>query len=437
MSYNKNIRGDYMKKSQLHTDNVTNFSYSHSDGERLIILAGNPNVGKSTLFNALTGLKQHTGNWSGKTVASAFGTYTQNGQKFLLADVPGCYSLKSHSADEVCAGNAICSPDADGVIVVCDAGAIERNLYLVLQICEAVHNVTMCINLADEAEKRGIHINCLRLQKELGIPVVKINARKKRGFERLFSSLPSKTSSRHITVSYGRKIEHAIGIMTSVLNGLPLFASDRYIALRLLENDKQMWKKIEEISEGDARLYSSLLGARHRAMNYLFECGIEENDLSEIVAINLVRTASRIAKSSVETVSDARPLAQKFADKILTGKYTGFLVMIFMLSVIFYITLKGANYPSAILSRTLFSLEGPLYSFLSSLHLSQKLCDMLVFGGYRVLAWVVSVMLPPMAIFFPLFTILEDVGYLPRVAFNLDKAFKKCNACGKQALTTS
>ncbi len=436
LSYNVNIRGDYMKKSQLKNDNANYLSYSHSEGEHLIVLAGNPNVGKSTLFNALTGLKQHTGNWSGKTVASAFGTYTQNGKKFILADVPGCYSLKSHSADEVCAGNAICSSEADGVIVVCDAGAIERNLNLVLQICEAVYNVTMCINLADEAEKKGIHIDYERLQKELGIPVVKINARKKRGFDNLFSNIPSKNTSRHITVSYGREIEKAIGMMTAALKGLPLFASDRYIALRLLENDKQIWEKIEKISFNDALIYSNIIAARHRAMNYLFECGIEENDLLEIIAINLVRTASRIAKSSVKTISDARTGAQRLTDKILTGKYTGFLIMLLMLSVIFYITLKGANYPSAFLSRTLLSLEEPLYRFLSSLHLAPKICDMLVFGGYRVLAWVVAVMLPPMAIFFPLFTVLEDIGYLPRVAFNLDKAFKKCNACGKQALTT-
>ena len=241
-----------MKKSQLKSDNANSFIFSRPEGERLIILAGNPNVGKSTLFNALTGLKQHTGNWSGKTVAQAFGTYDQNGQKFFLADVPGCYSLKSHSADEVCAKNAICSCDADGVIVVCDAGAIERNLNLVLQICEAVPNVTMCVNLIDEAEKRGIHINLNQLQKELGIPVVKINARKKKGFDNLFSSLPKEPPYRHIMVSYGREIEKAIGIMTVALKGLPLFASDRYIALRLLENDKAMWKKMEELSSGNA-----------------------------------------------------------------------------------------------------------------------------------------------------------------------------------------
>lgn len=412
------------------------FTCRKSDDERLIILAGNPNVGKSTLFNALTGLNQHTGNWSGKTVASAFGTYIQDGTKYILADVPGCYSLKAHSAEEVCAGNAICSPEADGVIVVCDAGAIERNLNLVLQICEAVHDVTMCINLADEAAKKGIEVNTAVLQKELGIPVVTINARKKRGFDKLFSAKPTIVGKRHISVSYGVHVEEALRIVTDSLKGMNLFVNERYIALRLLENDKSMWDRVERQCADDALRFASVVSSRHSAMNYLYEHDIEENDLSDIIAINLVRTASRIGKAAVTSRPDQQTPAGKLADRILTGKYTGFAIMFILLSLVFYITLKGANYPSDFLSRWLFGFERPLYRALRYIGLPVFVCDMLVYGGYRVLSWVVAVMLPPMAIFFPLFTILEDVGYLPRVAFNLDKAFKKCKSCGKQALTT-
>ncbi len=412
------------------------FSQDFSDEKKhLIILAGNPNVGKSTLFNALTGLNQHTGNWSGKTVSSAFGTYAQDGEKYILADVPGCYSLRANSEDEVCAANAIYSDETDAVIVVCDAGALERNLNLVLQICEAVPNVLMCVNLADEALKDGIKIDMKLLEKELKIPVVKINARKKKGFSELFSSLPEEKHKRHICVSYGNDIEKAIRIVEKPLGKLSLFASDRYISVRLLENDERIWKRVKRICEEENYPFSNITDAYKNALDYLSAVGICEDDISDIIAINIVRTASRISKKAVSVTKKEKTLSKTF-DSILTGKISGFAIMLALLSLVFYITLKGANYPSAYLSKVLFSLETPLYRVLEFLKLPTLFCDMIVFGGYRVLAWVVSVMLPPMAIFFPLFTLLEDVGYLPRVAFNLDKAFKKCKTCGKQALTT-
>jgi len=426
---------DFKNKLCKKAQTVTADFAEKQEVARLLILAGNPNVGKSTLFNAYTGLRQHTGNWSGKTVASAFGSYSLGGNKYILADVPGCYSLKTHSAEEECAENAICSMCADGVIVVCDAGALERNLNLVLQICEASPNVTVGINLADEAEKDGIIVDIQKLKKLLGVPVVKINARKKRGLEALIASVDS-NNGRPLRVSYGAKIEKAARMVASSLSGISLFANDRYVALRLLENDSNMWQRIEEAYGDNTIKYNSVVAARNRAMNFLYENGIEESDLADIIAVNLLRTANRVCKSSVCSSKASRSARISLADRILTGKVTGFAVMMLLLSLVFYITLKGANYPSQWLSDALLSAEPYLYSFLTMLRLPVWARSMLVYGGYRVLSWVVGVMLPPMAIFFPLFTILEDVGYLPRVAFNLDRAFKGCGACGKQALTT-
>ena len=334
--------------------------------DKVVALAGNPNVGKSTLFNALTGLNQHTGNWPGKTVASAQGYCRFNGQGYVLVDLPGCYSLMAHSAEEEIAGDFIRHEEPDAVIVVCDAVCLERNLNLVLQIMEITPNVVVCVNLMDEAEKKSIEIDTTALSKLLGVPVVGTAARSRKGLDSLMDAVST----------------------------LPLNSAVRY--------------KVD---------YPEYINS--------------EDDIVQ----SLVKSAEALSREAVVYRNKAYDKKDRAIDKILTSKLTGFPLMFLALLSIFWITIIGANYPSELIAGGLFWFEDRLLELFARLRAPELVTGILVLGVYRVLAWVVSVMLPPMAIFFPLFTLLEDSGYLPRVAFNLDKAFKKCRACGKQALT--
>ncbi len=406
----------------------------YSKNSRNIVLAGNPNVGKSTLFNALTGLKQHTGNWTGKTVDCACGVYNCGDKSYLLTDIPGAYSLKVHSQEEQYALNSIISSDIDGIIVVCDACSLERNLNLLLQVCEINDNIVIALNFIDEAEKNGIIIDVKKMEKILGIPVVGINARRKRGIEELILSTDDSIKKSPFKVDYGTNIEYAIKIISKKLDKLGLNINSRYFSLRLIEDDESALKYIETNCSNRID-YNMILNAKFSAQNYLYDCGMTSVDLRDIISISIVRAAHSICKKTITKLPKNKKIISK-ADKLLTGRITGLAVMLILLLFIFYLTLRGANYPSRLLNSAFIFLEKRLVSFFKTIHLPKNITELLVYGGYRVLSWVVAVMLPPMAIFFPLFSILEDIGYLPRIAFNLDKCFKKCKACGKQALTT-
>ncbi len=404
------------------------------ESSRTIVLAGNPNVGKSTLFNALTGLKQHTGNWTGKTVDCACGVYNCNGKAYLLTDIPGAYSLKVHSQEEQYALESLISNNTDGVIVVCDACSMERNLNLLLQVCELSDNIVLALNFVDDARKKGIIIDIKKLQNILGIPVVAINARKKRGIDELVLSTEDNIEKNPFKVDYGSNIEHALRTLSKQIDKLGISTNSRYLSLRLIEDDENALKYIENNCKNKIQ-YNKILSDKFAAQNYLYDCGMTSLDLRDIISISVVRTAHSICSRTV--TRDAKKISSlSRADKILTGKVTGIAVMFAMLMLIFYLTLSGANYPSRLLNSGFVFLEKRLISLFKAVHIPRSITELIVFGGYRVLSWVVAVMLPPMAIFFPLFSILEDVGYLPRIAFNLDKCFKKCKACGKQALTT-
>ncbi len=343
----------------------------NSDDEFVIALAGNPNVGKSTVFNALTGLNQHTGNWPGKTVSNARGSYTYRDKKFILVDLPGTYSLSPNSVEEEIARDFICLGNPDATIVVVDATCLERNLNLVLQIMEHTNNVVLCVNLMDEAKRKGIRIDLEALEMELGIPVIGTSARKKEGLNLL--------------------IERTYNVILK-----------------------------EEIVSPKNIAYKDAAETEDAVLQMIF------NRAEEIV-------------KSVITVNQNQEHRNfdKKLDDILTSKYIGFPIMFLLLGFIFWLTIAGANVPSQMLSNLFYRVEIKLTDFFMSWESIEWLHGILVLGVYRTLAWVISVMLPPMAIFFPLFTLLEDLGYLPRVAFNLDKLFKKAGAHGKQSLTMS
>lgn len=399
-----------------------------------IALAGNPNVGKSTVFNALTGLHQHTGNWAGKTVSSARGHFSSGDAKIELVDVPGCYSLTARSAEEEVARDYICFGDRDSVTVVCDATCLERNLVLVLQTLEVTKKAVVCVNLVDEAKKRGVSVDCRRLSELLGVPVIATNARRRDGLDRLTDSMieVSSISDQPIHIDYGCIIEGIIGCLSPTVQRICPQYDPRWISLRLLDSDSSMLSSIFlrlGINQDNAAL---LREAAKECSAKMEVCCDQPIDAADIIAARLAKEAERLSALCVTRTgqSDRR---DRRIDSVVTGKFFAFPIMLLMLALVFWLTIEAANYPSQLLA----SMFAKIGAWLSGL-LSDSpawLHGVLIDGIYNVTTQVVSVMLPPMAIFFPLFTLLEDFGYLPRIAFNLDRCFKKCSACGKQALT--
>ena len=407
--------------------------------EKVVALAGNPNVGKSTVFNALTGLKQHTGNWPGKTVECAKGNVEDKGNKFQLVDLPGSYSLLAHSEEEEIARDFICFEKPDAVIVVCDGTTLERNMNLVLQIMETTKNVILCVNLLDEAKRKNIEINLNKLSDILKIPVIGTAARSGKGLEKIFPSLYELFSNKKddiYIVRYPEELEREISILQEDLEKfLPDTLNARWATVRVLEDDKSFFESLSKYENIDLsankNLDEKIKASRLRLQDKTYNL----EKIKDSIVEAFVNNAEEICKDTVIYKNKNYNQRDRKLDKLFTSKTTGFLIMFLLLLGVFWITIAGANVPSDLINKLLFSWEDNILAFLKNIGLPKSIYCPLVFGVYRVVAWVISVMLPPMAIFFPLFTLLEDFGYLPRVAFNLDKYFQKCNACGKQALT--
>lgn len=408
-------------------------------GERVIALAGNPNVGKSTLFNTLTGMHQHTGNWPGKTVCSAQGSLTCADGTFLLVDIPGTYSLSAHSAEEEVARDFLMFGNADGIAVVCDATCLERNLNLVLQITEITPRTAVIVNLMDEAERRHIAVNLPLLERRLGVPVIGTVAHQKtvcRDAEALFARItdPEYTASPY-RVRYPDAVEEALSQLVGTLETKTGDAQTaRMLALKLIEDDATLHDAVEGFLGTEFFRGEAMTEARRRAAEILEQAGLTGDPLRDAVAGAVVRAAQTLCREAVSSKNGAT-CRDRRVDRVLTGRILAYPTMLLLLTVVFWITISGANTVSAWLSSGLETLLGALSDGLQAIHTPAWLHGLLTEGILRVLFWVVSVMLPPMAIFFPLFTLLEDVGYLPRVAYNLDRPFRACHACGKQALT--
>ena len=408
----------------------------------LIGLAGNPNVGKSTVFNYLTGLNQHTGNWPGKTVTNAQGTFNYNEKKYAIVDIPGTYSLMSHSKEEEIARDFICFSKPDAMIVVCDATCLERNMNLVLQTLEITSKVIVCVNLIDEAKKKKIEIDYKNLELKLGVPVVGISAKTGEGMDNLLKKIEEVTENdtdvnqTNTIVSYSDEIEKSLKILEPVLKSkIEKPINLRWLSLRLIDADESFLNSINNYLGTNIDEDTEIMDILNEIKLYLNDFSINSDTLKDLIVSKLVITAEEICKDVIYIRNKNYNLRDRKIDKILTSKKTGIPLMVLLLGLIFWITIIGANYPSEFLSNFFLGFESNITKFCIYIGMPSWLYGILVQGIYKVLTWVVSVMLPPMAIFFPLFTFLEDIGYLPRIAFNLDKYFKKCCACGKQSLT--
>lgn len=387
-------------------------------------------------------MHQHTGNWPGKTVSNATGNFKYNNKDFMIVDIPGTYSLMSDSEEEEIARNYICFGNPDATVVVVDATSLERNLNLLFQIMEITDNVILCVNLLDEAKKKKIDINLELLSKELGIPVIGTIARKKKTLDTLKKEIytlcsNSKKAFTNFEIKYDKIIESAINkIQTYLINKYSLSEKlSRWISIKLIDGEKTILNDIEKnfsINVFDDIFLNNILDSIKKDFN---ENNVQNNEIKDILISKIIKKSEKISKKVVNCENQDYSKKDIKIDKILTSKLLGFPIMFLFLGIIFWLTIVGANYPSEFLFSIFGWLQSKLLIFANYINCPSWLSDMLILGVYQTLTWIISVMLPPMAIFFPLFTFLEDLGYLPRIAFNMDGLFRKCCCSGKQMIT--
>jgi ferrous iron transport protein B len=408
-----------------------------NDVDDVILLAGNPNTGKSTVFNALTGLRQHTGNWPGKTVARAEGTFDYEGRQYGLIDLPGTYSLLSVSPDEDVARHALLSDEPAVTVVVVDATRLERNLSLALQILSITPRVVICLNLVDEAQRHGVEVNAAALSDQLGVPVIPTAARSGQGLDALRRCIHDVTGDLLLRTPRPLPLaspdlaaarDQLANGLRAILPGLP---QADWLALRLLDGDESGLQDLPDGPDREDALATLLLEAAHLRLQ-------TGQSIHDVLSESIYGEAARVADAVVDRPGKRTSHLDARLDALLTSRWTGFPAMFLMLAGVFWLTVEGANVPSGLLMTLLLEIAYPLLkSGAASVGLPWWLDGVLIDGVYLAAAWVIAVMLPPMAIFFPLFTLLEDFGYLPRVAFNLDHIFRRVGAHGKQALTLS
>ena len=396
-----------------------------------IALAGNPNVGKSTIFNSITGMHQHTGNWPGKTVANATGKNNYKGTELLWVDIPGTYSIMSHSEEEEIARDYICFGNPDATVVVVDATCLERNLNLVFQIIEITDNVVVCVNLLDEAKRKKIKIDLKELSNQLGVPVVGTTARKKRTLNHLLETVYKVCRHDIIPkpnkIEYKAKIEEKIQELEKVLKKEIKIKEKlyRWVSLKIIDGEKTILQSIEKNCNQEIEKNSNIQKCKEKIEKDLEKENITIHNFKDKIVASIMERAEQICQKVCSFENKDYAQRDRKIDKIVTSKKWGIPIMLLFLGIIFWLTIIGSNYPSQVLFEMFAKLQEVLVNALNYIHCPTWLCDVLILGIYQTLTWVISVMLPPMAIFFPLFTFLEDLGYLPRIAFNMDGFFKK------------
>lgn len=359
--------------------------------------------------------------------------------KFLFVDLPGTYSIMSSSEEEEIARNYICFEKPDVTVVVVDATSLERNLNLVFQIKEITSNIVVCVNLIDEARKKGIKIDIPKLENLLSCKVVTTVARKKKTLNKLLETISNFNSLnvKDIPITYSNVIEEAIGnIMPEVckIKCIPKFLR-RFVCIKLLDNSQDILQTIEAKFNFSFDKYTNLQKALDKSYEILESSNIYKNSVKDKIVTELVNMSAKVSSQVCKYDKNSYRSFDTKIDKILTSKKFGIPIMILFLCIIFWLTIVGSNYPSQLLFSFFSWIQNKLLILFDFLHSPIWLKDMLVLGVYQTLTWIIAVMLPPMAIFFPLFTFLEDLGFLPRIAFNMDGLFSKAKTSGKQMIT--
>lgn len=379
--------------------------------------------------------------------------------QFLFVDIPGTYSIMSNSEEEEIARNYICFGNPDATIVVVDATSLERNLNLVFQIMEITPDVIVCVNLLDEAKKKGINIDLNKLEELLNCPVVGTVATKKKTLNNLLEKTKYVCGRKNVNpnlITYSENVENAIKVLLPIVQNIPSIPKKlhRWVCLKLIDNEPKIISSIESnfnvkltenkhLKEALAFL-SSQLNEQSRPENLsqsISTVQIENHfktslsHLKDEIVTTIVNKSAEINREVCTYNKENYSKFDRNIDKIITSKIFGIPIMILFLCLIFYLTICGSNYPSSLLFNFFDFWQEKILIGLRNITCPTWLSDMLVLGIYKTVTWIVSVMLPPMAIFFPLFTFLEDLGFLPRLSFNVDGFFKKAGTSGKQMIT--
>ena len=391
--------------------------------EKLVIaLAGNANVGKSVIFNYLTGLHQHIGNWPGKTVERAEGTLHFKGYTIDVVDLPGIYSLSTYSLEESVSRKFIAVERPDLVINVVDACVLERNLFFTLQLMELEAPMVIALNQMDMAKKKGIEIDSEKLEKLLGVPVIPTIAIKGRGISELLEKaievIEKGSDVKHTKIKYGEEIEKRIAKVTEILESIQLWYPPRYLAIKLMEGD-------EEIEREVSRINSGIVSAAKRLTEEIEN--LHGHSCSTVITSERYEVAGCIARDSQKLTSPIKPTIEERLHTVTTHKIAGYPIMIGLLLLMFYSIFTFGGYTSELLNNFSYGFE-PLFASLFGTGIIGKL----VWGGIAegVIAGV-SIALPYIIPFYVILYFLEDSGYLSRIAFLMDNVMHKIGLHGK------
>jgi ferrous iron transport protein B len=394
-----------------------------------VCLAGNANVGKSAIFNQLTGLNQTIGNWPGKTVERAEGTLYFKGYTIRVIDLPGTYSMSAYSMEEVVSREYIAVERPDVVVNVVDASALERNLYLTIQLLELNPTLVIALNQIDFAAKKGITVDAKKLSEMLGVPVVATVATTGIGMQELLSRVVevAEKATRSTEIKYGQEIEASIEKLEVVVKtGLSRLSSrypPRWIATKLLERDEDVFKKIE-LDKGDQTISQAT-----EIADQIEEVHGEPS--SVVMASERYSLASRIAETSVRIVSPPRVSMSQRVDAVTAHKIFGYPVLAGVVASVFSIVFVAGNAMIGVLEGLFDLVLVPATQTLLSRALPPVVVQLISGGVVWGIGAAVTIVLPYIIPFYILLGILEDSGYLPRAAFLMDNLMHKIGLHGK------